>query len=215
MKPPPMDMNNTPKPRPSVVVFDLGKVLLEFDYSIASRRVSENGTATPEQVRAALLETPLLYRFETGALTPGEFHSELASATGYRGTYAQFLDAFADIFAPIHEMIDLHASLRRRGVPTFIFSNTNGIAINFIRDRFPFFANFDDYVLSYEHGSMKPEPKLYEVVERVTRSRGSDILYIDDRPENIEAGAGRGWQVILQESPGRTREQVLAHGLLG
>jgi FMN phosphatase YigB (HAD superfamily) len=61
---------------------------------------------------------------------------------------------------------------------------------------------------------MKPDAKLYEVVESKTGARGAEILYLDDRPENIAAGAERGWQVILQESPEKTRAAVERLGLL-
>src|ERR1700722_14333301 len=93
---------------------------------------------------------------------------------------------------------------RQKRIPTYIFSNTNHIQLNYIRNKYPFFSGFDGYILSYEHGAMKPQAKLYEVVERETGRRGSQILYIDDRAENIEAGAARGWQVILQETPEKT-----------
>ena len=54
-------------------------------------------------------------------------------------------------------MIQLHAALRQQGIPTYIFSNTNELAVSHIRRTFPFFANFDGYILSYEHGAMKPD----------------------------------------------------------
>ena len=110
-------------------------------------------------------------------------------------------------------MLDLHAALRERGVPTYVFSNTNELAVGHIRKHFPFFSQFNGYVCSYEHGAMKPDAKLYEVVERQSGRRGADILYLDDRPENIAAGAARGWQVILQESPEKTRAAMHKLGL--
>jgi len=51
---------------------------------------------------------------------------------------------------------------------------------------------------------MKPDARLYEVVERLSGCRGAELLYIDDLPRNIEAGRARGWQVILQEQPETT-----------
>ena len=101
-------------------------------------------------------------------------------------------------------MVQLQAALRQRGLPSYIFSNTNELAVEHIRQSFPFFAKFDGYILSYEHGVMKPDAALYEVVERKCGRRGAEILYLDDRPENVDAGAARGWQVILQESPEKT-----------
>ena len=105
-------------------------------------------------------------------------------------------------------MVELHAALRQRGTPTYVFSNTNDLAISHIRRNFPFYSSFDGYILSYEHGLMKPEAGIYEIVEQVTRRRDTEILYLDDRPENIAAGAARGWQVILQESPEKSRTAV-------
>lgn len=198
---------------PKVIVFDLGKVLLEFDYSIAARRLAAKGTRSAEEVRQLINQTDLLHRFETGLMTEAEFFEKVCEGAGFSGDYAEFLDIFSDIFEPIPEMIETHEALRQLGVPTFIFSNTNSIAIPHIRKTYPFFSQFTGYVLSYEHGSMKPHGKLYEAVEKLTGHRGTKILYIDDRPENIEAGARRGWQVILQEDPARTRDQIRARGL--
>lgn len=198
---------------PKVIVFDLGKVLLEFDYSIAARRLAAKGTKSAEEVRQLINQTDLLHRFETGLMTEAEFFQKVSEGAGFSGDYSEFLDIFSDIFEPIPEMIETHETLRRLGVPTFIFSNTNSIAIPHIRKTYPFFSQFTGYVLSYEHGSMKPHGKLYEAVEKLTGYHGTRILYIDDRPENIEAGARRGWQVILQEDPARTRDQIRARGL--
>jgi HAD superfamily hydrolase (TIGR01509 family) len=187
---------SAPSPPPEVVVFDLGKVLLDFDYGIATRKLAAHSRVSADAVRAAIDQSPLLYAYETGRLTCDDFYSEVCRATGYRAPMDVFSASFSDIFTPIEPMVELHSRLRRRGVPTFIFSNTNPIAIGHIRRQFPFFAGFDGYVLSYEHRSMKPEPGLYEQVERTTKKTESQILYIDDRPENIETGRALGWQVI-------------------
>ena len=88
---------------------------------------------------------------------------------------------------------------------TYIFSNTNDLAIEHVRRNFPFFQNFDGYIFSYEVGAMKPDAKIYEALEKMTGRRGAEIIYIDDRLENIEAGSARGWRTILHETPEKTR----------
>jgi HAD superfamily hydrolase (TIGR01509 family) len=105
-------------------------------------------------------------------------------------------------------MIRLHAELRERGFKTFIFSNTNDLAVEHIRRNFCFFSDFDGYVFSYEVGAMKPLPRIYEAMETMAGKSGSDLIYIDDRPENIAAGAARGWQAILHETPEQTRATI-------
>jgi FMN phosphatase YigB (HAD superfamily) len=190
---------------PSIVVFDLGKVLIDFDYSIAGRRIAAQAKLTPAKVQEFLDHSPLLYRLETGLITQQEFFEEVRQHTGFSGGFDEFASFFADIFWEIPAMIELHAQVRRQGIPTYIFSNTNDLAVLHIKRNFPFFANFDGYIYSHEIGAMKPDAKIYEAMEKMSGKRGADILYLDDRPENVAAGAARGWQVILQESPEKSR----------
>jgi len=200
--------------RPEIVVFDLGKVLVDFDYSIAARRIAARSTMPPHDVQHFIDHSPLLFRYETGLMTRREFFEEVRKTTGFLGDIEEFSQFFADIFFPMEEMIGLHARLRQQRVPTFIFSNTNDLAIAHIRRNFPFFAQFDDYVFSFDHGAMKPDAKLYEVVERVTGRKGEQILYLDDRIENAEVGVARGWHVIQHRDAKASAKKVVEMGLL-
>ena len=199
---------------PRVIVFDLGKVLLDFDYGRMAERMSSRSGVSQEALHALIDQSPLLHDLESGRISSQAFFQAIQENAGYLGDFGRFTREFGDIFDPIQEMIDLHRKLAKAGFPTCIFSNTNDLAISHIRERYPFFNGFTNYVLSYEHGCMKPQARLYEVVEEVTLAKGADILYIDDRIENIDAGAARGWQTILQVNPQATIERVRAIGCL-
>jgi FMN phosphatase YigB (HAD superfamily) len=200
-------------PRPSIVVFDLGKVLVDFDYTIAARKIAEHCGLPPAEVKKHLDYSPVLFRYETGLMTREEFFDEVRRVTNFRGTIAEFSALFADIFWEIPRMIKSQAALRRNGIPTYVFSNTNDLAMEHIRRNFPFFANFDGYILSYEVRAMKPDAKIYEELEKLSGKRGAEILYLDDRQENVDAGAARGWQVILQTEPGKSLAEMRRLGL--
>ena len=187
-----------------VVVFDLGKVLVDFDYGIAARSLATLSKVPLSDLQHLIEKSSLLVQFETGLTNRDQFFRQVCDATGFCGEQAKFNASFADIFSPIEPMIEFHGQLRKAGVPTYIFSNTNDLAAGHIRARFPFFSNFDGYVLSYEHGAMKPNRQIYEVVERVTGRRGEEICYIDDRLENIETGKAMGWQTIWHKTPEET-----------
>ncbi len=198
---------------PKVVVFDLGKVLVDFDYSLVADRLRARTNVPLEDIIARIDQSPLLVEYETGRLTTAEFFSRVRLLTGYAGTIEEFAVEFGDIFFPIDEMIAWQGELKARGVPTCIFSNTNDLAVRHIRSAFPFFNGFDAYVYSHEVGAMKPEAKIYEAVEQVTNQRGDAILYIDDRAENIAAGKERGWRTILHTAPATTLKAAANHGL--
>ena len=198
---------------PRAVVFDLGKVLVDFDYGKSARRFAARCRATPAEVENLINHSPLLFRYETGRMTRKQFYEEVSATTGFGGGEEEFAAIFSDIFEPISPMLEIHSALRKSGLPVYIFSNTNDLAIEHIRRSYPFFSEFDGYVFSYEHGAMKPETKLYKVVERMTAQRGAQILYLDDRAENVAAGVARGWRTVLHETPQKTQAALRAAGL--
>lgn len=200
-------------PTPKAVVFDLGKVLLDFDYTRALQRLLPHMSCSLAEITRLWSDTPLLLDYESGRLSTPEFIARVRESTGYRGTDEAFAEAFGDIFTEIAPMVALAEGLRTRGVPRYIFSNTNELAIRFIRRRFAFFGHFDGYVYSYEHGAMKPQAALYEVVENLSGLRAGDLFYLDDRPENVAAGQARGWQALVHEQSERSRAALATWGL--
>jgi FMN phosphatase YigB (HAD superfamily) len=198
-------------PASPAIIFDLGKVLVDFDWSIAAGKIAARSLKPPEDFTQFLATSPLLWQYESGLIKRGVFFEAIREAIGFQGDIDEFNGHFAAIFTEITPMTTLQASLRSRGFKTYIFSNTSDMAVEHVRLNFPFFKNFDDYILSYEVGAMKPQPKIYEAMEAMTGKRGADLIYIDDRPENIEAGAARGWRAILHEHPEQTRRLLEEH----
>jgi len=201
-------------PDQPVFIFDLGKVLIDFDYSIADAKIRARSTRPPAEPSLFAGFFDLMVAYETGLITRDRFFGGIRDAIGFQGSPAEFGDYFAKIFAPITPMIELNAALRRAGYRTYIFSNTNDLAIEHVRQDFPFFQDFDGYILSYEIKAMKPQPAIYEAMEHLCGLRGSDLIYLDDRAENIAAGAARGWRTILHENPEKTRAELPGHGIL-
>jgi len=192
----------------NIVVFDLGKVLVDFDYSIAARKIAARSAMSLDDVNRYIGTSDITVKYELGEVTRREFYDQAQRTIGFGGSFEEFGEFFADIFTEIPAMIALQAELRQRGIPTYIFSNTNDLAVEHIRRNFPFFKNFDGYIYSYEIGAMKPDAKIYEALEKLAGRRGKEIVYLDDRPENIAGGVARGWQAILHETPEKSRASV-------
>ena len=190
------------------VVFDLGKVLVDFDYGIAARKLAEQSSASVAEIRTIIDQSPLLFRYECAQMTTAEFFAEVKRQIGLRGGFEEFAAAFADIFTEIPAMTHLHTEVRARGLPTFILSNTNEIAIAHVRRNFPFFAHFTGYIFSYKEAVLKPHQRIYEITEQRTGCRAGEILFLDDKPENVEAAAKRGWRTICHHSVAETTIKV-------
>jgi HAD superfamily hydrolase (TIGR01509 family) len=197
-----------------VFIFDLGKVLVDFDYTVAARKIAARSAKAPGDLHAFLGSSPILVDYESGRLTRRQFFDSVRDAIQFRGDIVEFGSYFADIFTEMPGTIALHAELKQRGFQTYIFSNTNDLAIEHVRRNFPFFKNFDGYIFSYEIGGLKPQSEIYAAMEAMAGRQGADLVYVDDRAENVATGAARGWRAILHESPEKTRQALTAVGLI-
>ncbi len=191
-----------------VILFDLGKVLVDFDWRIAARKIAVNANATPSDLLNMLSTTDWMLRFERGEMTGAEFFNAVRQRIGYRASMQEFQKAFCSKFSVISEMVQLHTRVRESGISTWAFSNTNEWAVTHIRAEYPFFSGFDGHFLSYQLGVMKPDAGIYEAAERRTGCHGAAILYIDDLAENIHAAAARGWLTIQHSTPAQTVREV-------
>lgn len=198
---------------PRAVAFDIGKVLLDFDFLRAGQALSPLSDLTPLQIRELIDQSPLLHRFETGRMNARQFYDEVRQLSGYTGTFEEFGPAFAAIFTEIVEMTALLAEFRRRHIPAYIFSNTNELAVQYMLQHYPFMSGFDGYILSYKVGAMKPHAPIYDALERMSGLSGAELFYLDDRPENVAAGAARGWIGHIHSDPEVTWQ--IARSLFG
>jgi glucose-1-phosphatase len=195
------------------VVFDLGGVLIDVQYARAIARLRARCSADADMLQQALRSAASLQRFECGELTPREFHTAFCDVGRLDIGFEEFCAVYCDIFEPMPQMIEAHQQLRASGMATYIFSNTSELHLTHIRRHYSFVSQFDGYFLSYELGVMKPDDRAYAAVETALGRPVSALLYIDDRVENVEAGARRGWHALHHTDAPATIARLRSFGL--
>tara|TARA_Y100000588_G_scaffold77478_1_gene80756 strand:+ start:315 stop:926 length:612 start_codon:yes stop_codon:yes gene_type:complete len=196
------------------VAFDIGKVLLDFDYSILVKKMAGKSQWNEADLDAYLNQSPLLAEYESGFLSSSEFYKLVKKETGFAGSEADFAMLFEDIFTPISSMIDIHQKIAGSGIRTYTFSNTNEMAVRHISKNYDFWDNFSGHVLSHKVGALKPQSKIYEALEEISGLQGEKIAYVDDLPSNCNAGRDRGWQVCCHTDARSSCEFLKGLGLL-
>lgn len=171
-------------------LFDIGNVLVKFDFSTAARRLAEGSEATAGEVELLLL--PIKDDLESGRLSDEDFIGRGIARIGFRGTRAEFAEIWSDIFTENVAMTGLVDRLAGRQ-PLYLLSNTSGMHKDWLFRRFPVFARFDGGVYSYEARCSKPHEPIYrEVVARFGLDP-AETIYIDDLRENIATGERLGF----------------------
>ena len=92
------------------------------------------------------------------------------------------IDASSDIFTLNEPIVPLLDELRRLGVRLVLLSNTHPWHVDFVRRRFDVLDRFDELVLSYAVGAVKPEPAVFEATVKALRCSPSEAFYTDDIP---------------------------------
>ncbi len=184
----------TPRPPANPIrafLFDIGNVLLKFDFSVALRAVAAHSKVQdPIAVLATVDQIKVAY--EDGQIERNAFLRAAFDVLGYTGSEADFVAAWEDIFEPNAPMVALVETLQTQ-YPLYLLSNTSDIHREYIFRRYPFFKNFAAGVYSYEVHTSKPGKEIYGIACRELGIRPESTFFIDDLLPNIETARALGF----------------------
>ena len=151
------------------VISDLGKVILFFDNFIFFQKIAEYCPYSYREIAERVhRHKDIIRSFDTGKIEPENFYREV-----------------------------IHALEAKIGQDTFFHIYSDVERFGFIKMKFPEIFLFDDYILSYEVGYMKPHPEIYIEALKKARARAEECVFLDDLPENIEGAQRLGMNSIL------------------
>ena len=197
------------------VIFDLGGVIVPLDfkrgYSMMERVCGYPAAEIPGRLRS----TDLVTRFESGQLEAREFVREISKVLELRLSYDEFCDLWSSIFLP-HTLVSesLLERVRRRN-RLLLLSNTNSIHFEMIERNYPILRHFDEYVLSYRVGALKPSPKIYREVIARAGCRPEECFFTDDIPAYVEGARKEGIDAVQFESGAQIEEELKKRGVIG
>jgi 2-haloacid dehalogenase len=199
-------------PRPPIVVFDLGGVLIDW----SPRRLYDKIFSDPTQVDWFLREicTQAWHEQVDAGAKPADIEPALqARFPAYAAEISAFHARFAEMFGePHHAMIDVLERLHAAGTPLYALTNWDADTFVWARRTYPFLARFRDIVVSGEERVMKPDPRIFQVLFRRGGFSPGDAVLIDDRASNVEAARALGMHAIHHADAAAT---VKALGELG
>lgn len=173
----------------SVLLFDLGRVVIDIDHEQAFRRWAAAAGCDVAQIRAKMAFDHQHDRFERGEISAATWFAYLRELLGVDIPDTEFLAGWNAIcVAEIPGMSDLLARARRH-VPVYAFSNTNRAHQESWTPRFTaVLSHFRHIFASHDIGLRKPERAAFDHVVREIGVPADRILFFDDVAENV-AGA--------------------------
>ena len=172
-------------------LFDIGNVLLKFDFAKALRAIAAESEVASEIEALGLIDR-IKVAYEDGQIDRPSFLRGAFDVLKYRGTDATFIAAWENIFEPNEPMIALVNQLAGQ-FPLYLLSNTNDIHREYFLRQYPFFQHFKGGTYSDTARASKPGREIYEIACRDHRLAAAETFFIDDLLPNIETARGLGF----------------------
>ncbi len=184
------------------IVFDFGKVLIDIEPRLSGEAFHALGARPSFTVGELGYQKHNAYQaIETGAISPAEFRQAFRQHLRYAALdssidaawNALLLDLQPWLIGPLHRLgKDYHLH---------VLSNTNRIHIDEVKRRLglrayaEFTRCFQNVFYSYELGLRKPDPSIYQTVDRLVGIKDpSRVFFLDDNAANVEAALQHGWK---------------------
>ncbi|MBV9770118.1 MAG: HAD family phosphatase [Bryobacterales bacterium] len=196
------------------ILFDLGNVVIPFNFKLAYARMAQHCGCKPEEVPARIRATGLVGPFEKGQIEAEPFVRELSAALKLNITHQEFCSWWTCVFLPdtlVSESLLEDLGKRYR---LLALSNTNPIHFAMLKEAYPLLRHFDDYVLSYEVGAAKPEARIYQAAIARSQCNADECFFTDDLALNVEAAREQGMEAVQFFSAQQLEAELCARGLL-
>ncbi len=178
-----------------LILCDFGGVICTFDYRIFCERLARRIGRPTDQVYAAAFGNHLQADFECGRFSGPAYHREVMARLGVEVAYEEFFPMYGDIFTEVPATGEMLRHLKRR-YPLYLLSDTNEIHFGYVRGTVKVLRLFEEFVVSYEVGVLKPDRRIYAEALRRARLPAEACVFVDDRAENVEGAARLGIHAV-------------------
>ena len=195
------------------VIFDIGNVLIEWQ----PERYYD-GTIGEDRRQAMFAEVDLHGmndRIDLGENFRDVIYETAEVYPHWRAEIRDWYDNWIKLASPvISHSVHLMRTLRSKGVPVHALTNFGVESFAYAQTHYDFLSEFDRPYVSGHMKVIKPDVRIYEMVEEDSGLSGGSILFTDDRADNIAAAQARGWRTHLFDGPEGWAKALIDHGLL-
>lgn len=199
---------------PQAIVFDFGGVLTgEQNREAVVSFICQSFSFSREEFEAINQEKRQAIK---SGKTDEEFWISYAQKKGIVlpvGWTETFKSVMKDAIGVNPKMYVLVDQLKKQQISVALLSNIDERLSKLIRD-FGLYQPFEPCLLSCEIGFEKPNLKAYELLLKTLNLPANEVVFIDDRQENVDAAKIIGLDAILFISEQQLREELCIRGVL-
>jgi len=195
------------------IVFDLDGVYFENGTETFIERLMTDYNLTYENISRVYLKSPEMREYKTGRITGDAFWAWAITEWRIKATKNEIVNLLINSYREKPETLDLVRKARERGIKTAVCTNNFPERLNGLENRFHFKTNFDAVVTSFEEGTLKPDPKIFEILANKLDLPPNSILMSDDKTSNVEALKQLGFVGVLYTGFAGFKQTLKEYGI--
>ena len=190
-----MQKRNSPQ-KIKAVLFDFGKVLADFNFDPAFKKLSKNIRKDASHIEDFFRRSGLEVLYDGGKITSAQFYRAVKKGLGHSLSFKEFEAIWNNIFKEDRRMTALLGRLKKKRYRLVLISNTNAMHFEHLRGRYAFLDHFDKHILSFKEKTRKPDERIYRKAAKACGAHPHEIFYIDDREDLTEAAKELGFHTF-------------------
>jgi putative hydrolase of the HAD superfamily len=179
------------------VVFDLDGVYFLHGTQRFLETVATRFNVDPEQVKQLYLRSEQMQQYKKGLIGDETYWNWFVRELAIETTIEELLQILPTGYEVSAEAVALNKELRAQGIKTAICTNNFPARIKVLNAKFNFLQDFDVVVCSYDQGSTKPDPQIFEALTTKLGLPKAQIYMSDDRSDNVAALKQLGFSANL------------------
>ncbi len=198
---------------PEAVIFDIGNVLIEWQPERFYDRVI--GEDRRRRLFAEVDLHTMNDKVDLGHPFTETIYATAEAYPEWRAEIRMWHDHWLELASPvIDHSLRLMQALQGKGVPVYCLTNFGIGSFEFASGYYAFLKDFDRHYVSGHMGVIKPDPRIYQMVEEDCGIPPDRLIFADDRADNIAQAEARGWRGHLFDGPQGWADRLVAEGLL-
>src|SRR5579864_837069 len=197
-----------------VLLFDLGRVVLDIDFSKAIASWADRASRDASDIATRFVVDEAYHHQERGTISDAAFFANLRDQLDVSLSDDELLEGWNAIFAG--EMPGIAPLLARAAnrLPLYAFSNTNRPhAAHFSAAYGDLLGHFREVYLSSTIGLRKPDKAAYDHVVNAIGVPAERILFFDDSLANVEGARACGLKAVQVRSSDDVADALAALGI--
>ncbi|SDM11338.1 HAD family hydrolase [Maricaulis salignorans] len=196
------------------VLWDLGKVLLDWSPAYLYRKIFRNEDAVQDFLgRVCTMEWHQAHdrgvpMAENRRALIAQYPEHEAAITAWETRFPEMLQGSVPGTAEAIE------ALAARGIPQYALTNLPAEWVEPVNRLYPAMRHMRDTIVSAHEGVIKPDRRIYEITAARLPHDPADVIFFDDREANVIAAREFGFDSELFTDETKLRSDLAARGLL-